>query len=97
MRRFVFDIDKAVAAAAHVTRKKKGQRISIFELLKTIPIQTNDYRVAGIELQIFRNNMAEPEPASTVEIPMETLPHDLVLPLARLAGHPWPTAKTRGQ
>ena len=36
MRRFVFDIDKAVAAAAYVTRKKKGQRISIFELLKTM-------------------------------------------------------------
>jgi len=36
MRRFVFDIDKAVAAAAHVTRKKKGWRISIFELLKTM-------------------------------------------------------------
>ena len=36
MRRFVFDIDKAVAAAAYVTRKRKGQRISIFELLKTM-------------------------------------------------------------
>jgi hypothetical protein len=36
MRRFVFDIDKAVAAAAYVTRKKKRQRISIFELLKTM-------------------------------------------------------------
>jgi hypothetical protein len=36
MRRFVFDIDKAVAAAAYVTRKKKGRRISIFELLKTM-------------------------------------------------------------
>ncbi|MGH7968534.1 MAG: Panacea domain-containing protein [Limisphaerales bacterium] len=36
MRRFVFDIDKAVAAAAYVTRKKKGHRISIFELLKTM-------------------------------------------------------------
>jgi hypothetical protein len=36
MRGFVFDIDKAVAAAAYVTRKKKGRRISIFELLKTM-------------------------------------------------------------
>ena len=36
MRRFVFDIDKAVAAAAYVTRKKRGRRISIFELLKTM-------------------------------------------------------------
>lgn len=36
MTKFVFDIDKAVAAAAYVTRKKKGQRISIFELLKTM-------------------------------------------------------------
>lgn len=36
MTRFVFDIDKAVAAAAYVTRKKKGGRISIFELLKTM-------------------------------------------------------------
>jgi hypothetical protein len=36
MRRFVFDIDKAVAAAAYVARKKKGRRISIFELLKTM-------------------------------------------------------------
>jgi Antitoxin SocA-like, Panacea domain len=36
MRRFVFDINKAVAAAAYVTRKRKGQRISIFELLKTM-------------------------------------------------------------
>jgi hypothetical protein len=36
MRRFVFDIDKAVVAAAYVTRKKKGQKISIFELLKTL-------------------------------------------------------------
>jgi len=33
---FVFDIDKAVAAAAYVTRKREGQRISIFELLKTM-------------------------------------------------------------
>lgn len=33
MTRFVFDIDKAVAAAAYLTRKK-GQQISIFELLK---------------------------------------------------------------
>lgn len=36
MRRFVFDIDKAVAAAGYVTWKKKGHRISIFELLKTM-------------------------------------------------------------
>ncbi len=36
MKQFVFDIDKAVAAAAYVTRKKKGWRISIFELLKTM-------------------------------------------------------------
>jgi hypothetical protein len=36
MTRFVFDIDKAVAAAAYVTRKKSGARISIFELLKTM-------------------------------------------------------------
>src|SRR5438105_4797989 len=33
MTRFVFDIDKAVAAAAYLTRKK-GRHISIFELLK---------------------------------------------------------------
>jgi len=33
MTRFVFDIDKAVAAAAYVTRKQ-GRQISIFELLK---------------------------------------------------------------
>src|SRR5438876_7384874 len=33
MTRFVFDIDKAVAAAAYLTRRK-GQQISIFELLK---------------------------------------------------------------
>src|SRR5438105_6586802 len=33
MTRFVFDIDKAVAAAAYLTRKK-GQQISVFELLK---------------------------------------------------------------
>jgi len=33
MTRFVFDIDKAVAAAGYLTRKK-GQQISIFELLK---------------------------------------------------------------
>src|SRR5258708_7585698 len=33
MTRFVFDIDKAVAAAAYLTRKK-GRQISIFELLK---------------------------------------------------------------
>lgn len=33
MTRFVFDIDRAVAAAAYLTRKK-GKEISIFELLK---------------------------------------------------------------
>jgi hypothetical protein len=36
MRTFVFNIDKAVAAAAYVTRRKQGRRISIFELLKTM-------------------------------------------------------------
>lgn len=36
MTRFVFDIDKAVAAAAYVTRKWKPARISIFVLLKTM-------------------------------------------------------------
>ena len=36
MTKFVFDIDKSVAAAAYLTRKKKGQRITIFELLKTM-------------------------------------------------------------
>ncbi len=36
MSRFVFDADKAVAAAAYVTRKKDDRRISIFELLKTM-------------------------------------------------------------
>jgi hypothetical protein len=36
MTKFVFDIDKAVAAAAYVTRRKGGNRISIFELLKTM-------------------------------------------------------------
>jgi len=33
MTKFVFDIDKAVAAAAYLTRKQ-GRKISIFELLK---------------------------------------------------------------
>ncbi len=72
-------------------------RSSDFELLKTIPIQTNDYRVAGIALQIFRNHKARSEPASTVDIPMDTLPHDLVLPLARLAGRPWPATNKDGR
>jgi len=34
MTRFVFDIDKAVAAAAYLTRKKGTAQISAFELLK---------------------------------------------------------------
>src|SRR5439155_21648594 len=34
MTRFVFDIEKAVAAAAYLTRKKGNRQISIFELLK---------------------------------------------------------------
>jgi hypothetical protein len=36
MTKFVFDIDKTVAAAAYVARKKNGARISVFELLKTM-------------------------------------------------------------
>lgn len=36
MTKFIFDIDKAVAAAAYVARKKNGGRIFVFELLKTL-------------------------------------------------------------
>lgn len=65
-------------------------RSSGFELIKEIPIRTNDYRVAGIKLSIYRTRAPSSPTSTELEIPMVTLRHDLRLPLSRLAGQPWP-------
>ncbi len=61
-----------------------------FELLKEIPIRTNDHRVSGINLLIYRNKAVVAAAKDELVIPMFTLPQDLRLPLSRLAGQPWP-------
>ncbi len=65
-----------------------------FELVREIPIRTNDYRVAGIKLLVYRTKEPAPPTTAEIEIPMSTLRYDLRLRLARLAGRPWPPANS---
>ena len=61
-----------------------------FELVKRIPLRSNDTRFARMSISIYR--VVEPGPASvqTIRIPMLTLPNELELSLGRLSGQPWP-------
>lgn len=61
-----------------------------FELVKEVPIQTNDPRLAGVNLLIYRPRKPQAPTVDAVRIPMESLPYDLKLSLPRLVGHPWP-------
>ncbi len=73
---------------------RKALQSDRFELVKEIPIQTNDYRMAGIKLLIYRTKQPSTPIVNELEIPMLTLPWDLRLPLARLVGQPWPPPST---
>ena len=69
---------------------RKALQSSQFEFVKEFPVRTNDYRVEGIKLLIYRSKAPPPTAPVELEIPMVKLRHDLRLPLSRLVGHPWP-------
>lgn len=68
----------------------RALRSPSFELIKEIPIQSNDFRVAGVKLRVYRSRSTLAGTVSEVHVPMTSLPHSLHLSIARLSGHPWP-------
>lgn len=70
-------------------------RSNQFELVKEIPIYTNDFRVRGSKLLIYRGRKPDLAPPDKVEIPMDAYSHNLQLSLSRLTGHPWPITGQR--
>lgn len=65
-------------------------RSNQFELVKEIPIETNDPRIHGFKFMVYRNRMIDSAAPDKVEIPMNTYYHNLEFSLSALAGHPWP-------
>jgi dolichyl-phosphate-mannose-protein mannosyltransferase len=65
-------------------------RLNQFELVKEIPIQTNDPGVRGSKFLVYRSRQADVAIPDKIEIPMDTYYHNLQLSLSSLAGHPWP-------
>ena len=86
--RYVLIEENVFVRTPAVTRE--AMQSDKFELVKRIPLRSNDTRFARMSISIYR--VVEPGPASvqTIRIPMLTLPNELELSLGRLSGQPWP-------
>jgi hypothetical protein len=73
--------------SAQIARALQSDR---FVLVKELTVRSNDYRVAGTKLLIYRPKLASLSPLRQVEVPMPSLPHSLRLSISELSGHPWP-------
>jgi hypothetical protein len=61
-----------------------------FDLLRTVPLLTNQVNLLGRQIQVFRYRGELHRTQQSVEIPMMTIRHNIAADLSRLAGRPWP-------
>ena len=87
VRYAVVDTGEFSKESAQIARALQSDR---FVLVKELTVQSNNYRVAGTKLLIYRPKQAANTSSTQLVVPMTSLPYSLHLSIPELSGHPWP-------